>query len=477
MSIKIESLDTISTGTAKIPEVLGLDLDEESEKTVILYLADKYTDCIGSEHTLTHTQLHVCRLFFSRKEKRNGRMKDEEKKNGKEEKKTSIEEKKDSKGKNEEKKDDSNDDKEEDYQLEANSELEGKIPISTSWAGGYSTEEAAYGLEKCVQWMKHYNGVSIPCWDGKLPRKPKLEEYWKDHTLAEDGKTPWCVQWIRDIHAEGVACDTVYQVLMCANYLDINSLIRLACCFIASIMKGKKFVDLPALIGGGRKKNPPSIEELMKDDHFGSMKSWDWTYMSKHLLNMQGVHARPDRPWNWDALSENPRVTMKDVLAFPDKPWNWSRLSKNGNITMKEVNENINLPWDRNYLSERASMDDVKAHPNKAWNWHKLCRNTLMCHSKSILEYVAEYPTKPWDWDVISEGPFISMKIVDEHPNLHWSWYGLSRNPSITMKDAEEHPDKPWIWELIRQRLNIPTPVPSTSEMFAKLNSTGFIPA
>ena len=59
------------------------------------------------------------------------RIKDEEKKNGKKKKKDQRGGKKDSKEKNEEKKEEPNADNEDDYQLEANSELEGKIPICT----------------------------------------------------------------------------------------------------------------------------------------------------------------------------------------------------------------------------------------------------------------------------------------------------------------------------------------------------------
>lgn len=204
MSSKIESLDS-SLPTA--PTVQGLDLEEKSEQTVTLYLADKDKKCIGSEHSLTHTQLSVSKLYFEVDEK-----------TGK--KKPNVE------------------------------ELEGKIPVDmTAWAGKYTVEDAEYALAKCVEWMKHYNGVSIPCWKGTLPFKPRLEEFWKDSTFAEDGKTPWCISWVSKIHESGTGCDKLFQVLLCANYFYIDSLVHLICCKIAAIMKGTKLKDLPAVLG------------------------------------------------------------------------------------------------------------------------------------------------------------------------------------------------------------------------------------
>lgn len=208
---------------------LSLSLDEpEIDQKVILFLADKQKNQImltdedgkeiSTEYELTHKQLHISGLYFQEtKDEKTGELS---------------------------------------FKPIA-SELEGRIPVDMSaWAGKYDAKQANYALGKCVEWMRHYNGVSIPTWKGKLPYKPKLEEFWKDHTFAEDGKMPWCVKWINDVYNASVGCDKVYQVCFCANYFAIGNLFHLGACKVAAIMKGRKFADLPALLGVPPKNVP-----------------------------------------------------------------------------------------------------------------------------------------------------------------------------------------------------------------------------
>jgi hypothetical protein len=240
------SLDNSSSEQKVIEPLLGLD-EPEVEQTVTFYLAygekhplkdeegndipNKYTvtykqimlkdkegNDIPTEYTLTYKQLHISGLYFSEE---------------KDEKTNEVS-----------------------FKPTAN-ELEGRLPVDmNAWAGKYDAYQANYALGKCVEWMRHYNGVAIPTWKGKLPHKPKLEDHWKDHTFAEDGKMPWCVKWINDVYEASVGCDKVYQICFCANYFFINSLFHLGACKVAAIMKGRKFADLPALIGVPPKNVP-----------------------------------------------------------------------------------------------------------------------------------------------------------------------------------------------------------------------------
>ena len=69
---------------------------------------------------------------------------------------------------------------------------------------------------------------------------------------------------------------------------------------------------------------------------------------SNELIKL--LETFPDKPWNWNFLSQNPNITWDIVKANQDKPWNWNVLSWNPNIT-----------W-----------DIVKANPDKPWNWYGL---------------------------------------------------------------------------------------------------------
>lgn len=62
--------------------------------------------------------------------------------------------------------------------------------------------------------------------------------------------------------------------------------------------------------------------------------------------------------WDWDSLSENPNITLKDVLDNPNLPWDFKMLSRNPNITMKFVMDNLDENWDWNSLSENKFKYD-----------------------------------------------------------------------------------------------------------------------
>jgi hypothetical protein len=46
-------------------------------------------------------------------------------------------------------------------------------------------------------------------------------------------------------------------------------------------------------------------------------------------ITFQDVLTHPDKPWEWDWLSQNPNITFKDVLCNPNKPWDWASMSIN----------------------------------------------------------------------------------------------------------------------------------------------------
>jgi hypothetical protein len=102
-----------------------------------------------------------------------------------------------------------------------------------------------------------------------------------------------------------------------------------------------------------------------------------------------------EKPWDYDLLSGNPNITLRDVLNHPEKPWNWYFISKNPSITFRDV---------------------------------------------------LNYPKKPWDWNNLSSNPNITFRDILNHPEKSWDWSGVSANPNITFRDILNHPKKPWDW-------------------------------
>ena len=38
---------------------------------------------------------------------------------------------------------------------------------------------------------------------------------------------------------------------------------------------------------------------------------------------MEMIKENPDKPWNWNGISNNPNITMEMIKENPDKPWDW----------------------------------------------------------------------------------------------------------------------------------------------------------
>ena len=57
---------------------------------------------------------------------------------------------------------------------------------------------------------------------------------------------------------------------------------------------------------------------------------------------MDIIENNPDKPWNWEWISQNPNITIEDFKKHPDKPWNWDCICINPNITMEFIENHLN---------------------------------------------------------------------------------------------------------------------------------------
>jgi hypothetical protein len=64
------------------------------------------------------------------------------------------------------------------------------------------------------------------------------------------------------------------------------------------------------------------------------------------------IENNPDKPWNWEYLSENPNITWDIVVDNPEKKWDYDSLSVNPNITWDIIEANLDKPWIYELLSE-----------------------------------------------------------------------------------------------------------------------------
>src|SRR5438477_642402 len=93
-------------------------------------------------------------------------------------------------------------------------------------------------------------------------------------------------------------------------------------------------------------------------------------------------------------------------------------------------------PWNLDILSRNPNitMDNVIANPDtnsRRWDWHDLSGNPNV-----TMDFIKANPNKPWSWDRLSDNPNITMDFVKANPDTDsrkWNWYVLSRNRNITM--------------------------------------------
>ena len=79
----------------------------------------------------------------------------------------------------------------------------------------------------------------------------------------------------------------------------------------------------------------------------------------------QFILDNPGKNWNWNRISKNPNITMKDINDNPDKPWNWRCIFRNQNITMEDINDNPDKPWNWYYISENPGITIKDINDNK----------------------------------------------------------------------------------------------------------------
>ena len=99
---------------------------------------------------------------------------------------------------------------------------------------------------------------------------------------------------------------------------------------------------------------------------------------------------------------------MEIIENNPDKPWDWEWISNNDNIT----------------------IDFVEKHIDKPWDWEQVSWSDYL-----TMEFIEKYPDKPWDWEGILENPNLTLEMIDKYYDKNWNWKIISEQ--IFKKDYE----------------------------------------
>lgn len=102
-----------------------------------------------------------------------------------------------------------------------------------------------YAVDKAIEYMKYHKDGAI-----EIPEAPL-----KDKDIRNAWKDPWDIDFINTIIEDSVAFDKLFQILHCANYLDIKPLLHLGATKMATILRCALLEDVDKLIKEQRGKN------------------------------------------------------------------------------------------------------------------------------------------------------------------------------------------------------------------------------
>ncbi len=105
---------------------------------------------------------------------------------------------------------------------------------------------------------------------------------------------------------------------------------------------------------------------------------------------MDIINKYPDKPWDWDWISNNPNITMDMINQYPDKPWDWGGISRNPNITMDIINQYPDKPWDWLWISRNPKIIMESFDPEREYSeheWRILSRSIFKIEERMKLDY------------------------------------------------------------------------------------------
>lgn len=213
------------------------------------------------------------------------------------------------------------------------------------------------------------------------------------------------------------------------------------------------------------------------------------------------IILKPDKNWDWQALSLSPHITWDDVDNNKNLKWDKEKLIQNPNITWKEIKANVEyfdkyleyfagnsnitpniivknnaIKWDLSLLSSNRAiqLSFIEYNKNINWDWKEISKNpnltfnfimknmtknfcwkSISKHQCIVWDTIKNTPTLQWDWDYISINPNITFDIISNNLKYAWNMSMVSMNPNITLDIVKENPNYKWDLEKLIINENI----------------------
>jgi S-phase kinase-associated protein 1 len=110
-------------------------------------------------------------------------------------------------------------------------------------------------LAKIVDYMNHHKG-SEPAIIEKPLRSKEMKAVVKDE---------WDATFIDDIDGNGSTRQDLYDIILAANYLNINGLLNLGCAKVASLIKGQPLEQIKEILSKGTSREGKTETQEKKE--------------------------------------------------------------------------------------------------------------------------------------------------------------------------------------------------------------------
>ena len=153
--------------------------------------------------------------------------------------------------------------------------------------------------------------------------------------------------------------------------------------------KQKKFVEVEKL----EKECTDSVAGGVSVSEGGEPSPYSYQTMLDRVYELLNKN-NPEISYCWSSLS----IILKwDIIKNnPQFPWNYSYISRNTNITIDNVLDNIDKPWDWEALSENIIMDDKSIKKTNKWKYPNLFLNPNYKKDKIYnTEFIYNYAMNP----------------------------------------------------------------------------------
>ena len=141
-----------------------------------------------------------------------------------------------------------------------------------------------------------------------------------------------------------------------------------------------------------------------------------------------------------NCFSSSPTLTMEiikkelkkhenDIIKISS--WDWNKISENPKITIKDIIDNIRFPWNWNKISMKVKMEDITNNPNLSWCWEYVGLNPNL-----TIKMLLNNLDKPWHWIHVSKNENIAIRDILNNPKLNWQWYYVTQREDLKINDV-----------------------------------------